>query len=900
MFPQLSLSAQTTAGNPFAQLLINGNPSVFVNRQSQGPFPIPTGSIVLFNGGNTVSPNNIPALPTDRYQYVLDGNGGFLFREFSGGQSNIPGQTGPGTVYYDGDTALFTNSDSFVSLYNSISSQIPTPPSQVTIDTPVVNNEVVLNLESNPSNSNDENIVELSGSEAFVLSSGESLTYSSNTLRYRRGSVTQEVFNNINDVYVLQDISQNGQPGRRLRRFTGSANEVITGPGVLRVGRSPTNTNQRVAFFSPSSSVNQEIDNGIIDEQLDFVSSPDPPSAQIIDITGGGNSSLVELVGSRTFNYPTASQISFQSGSVRVFDSLNNQIGSLSNFDLNTFLNNEITSLSRSSTGIASFDVPDGGLTLITSQNSDTGLDEAFAYPSRNTIVTNRIQSVLSEVSIPTTPFPNFNIRSFSNGSAVLSVNGDDVVTVTDRPPFNIGSGQFCRYNGATSRIEVYNRANPEVTIASIPVDSLTLFESPNCLTTVSSTNPLNRDVAGPGVVYFDDQNRAFLTNEPRILNTITGFINSLPPAVIIPEIRTTNQTTVVDIVNNNRRLVEVNPPVTDLGTTGGVIYTDNTVRVVNGFVVPSDAQVVFNPTPQEIQVVSSDGNIIFSTPATGTVQSRQGGTINSFSSGTTLSGGGVIYFNPTTGNVVYNTDTTTTPELVTDLTNSGISFEQVINGITELNFYDGQRVSTFTTSSSTSFIPGPGVVFSTGNQVLVSTDTTRNIELIREISQINPPSVTVSTTTGTVRVTTATGTPVVNFTIGDTSEIVTVETSTIIYTNGVLMVDGRNITTNTVTTFDGVNRITFGTTDSVNVTGPGIIIVNRETNEVTIVTDPTTISRINFRIRNTPFVPPFVTPPNTNSLTSKFQDVSALFGQVWTNVYAYMFVAMYIHTVTV
>ncbi len=124
-------------------------------------------------------------------------------------------------------------SDLFRNLYESLAVQFPVPPSQVTISTPRVSNELALALQSNPVNCADGNIIQLTGSDTFILGSGESLAYNSNSLRYRRGSVTQEIFDDIANFYVLEDITQNGERGRRLRQFTGGSSDIFTGPEFL-------------------------------------------------------------------------------------------------------------------------------------------------------------------------------------------------------------------------------------------------------------------------------------------------------------------------------------------------------------------------------------------------------------------------------------------------------------------------------------------------------------------------------------------------------------------------------------------------------------------------------------------------------------------------------------------
>ena len=839
-------------------------------------------------------------LTASRFQYLYQDPGSFRFRDVTGPIPGAGGQPGPGTLYYDGDTALFTNSDIFIGTYEGLAAQFPVPPSQVTISTPRVNNELALNLQSSPSDPvTDGNVIELTGSDAFILGSGESLTYVSNSLRYRRGSVTQEVFNPITNFYVLEDITENGQQGRTLRRFTGGSSEVITGPGLLKVGTSP-NDGSRVAFFSPSTSVNQEIDSGIIDGQLSFDAVQN--SAQISDIftNPGTPARLIDLGGtSRTFKYPTASRVTFDDTSgrreIRVFDRFNQQLGSFFDSDLSSFLNHQVQT---TSSGTASFDIPDGGVTLIS--NSNDG--QAFIYPCRKTLLTGRINEARSSITITPNPFPTFSISS-SGGSSVLSINGDETVTITDRQPIIVGSGQTLNYNDAS--VTVFNNGAPDTPVSSTPIttNSLTTYETPgNYLNTYTSSNPPPQDFVGPGVVYFDNQNRAFFTNEVQVTNLISGFLDSRPPVRITTTTRTEGGRRFVDIVNpDGVRLVEgststitnvgstftnVGSTITNGGSQQGLIYTGNTVRSVNGFSVPSSFTIryVVSTTPgvdDTVEVINPDGDVYFTTTASSSFRYRQGGVLQPTPTTTTsYSGGGVLYLNPNTGAVVYNDDTTTSTGLVTDLITSGIVFDTNTRNITTLNFFDGRTITRYD-GSSTSFLSGPSTIFTSGNEGFYSTDSTTTTRVVTEITNNIPVEVGVDQTTGEVTVFyPGTQTTIFNFTTG--SERTTVSTgTTITYTNGILILPGRNITTDSFTYFNGISTQVFTSGDTVTFSGPGQVIVNEQTTETIFIDNQNTINRINNALDNVPVVPPVLVRPTTTSFISKVADVFPLFGQV-------------------
>ncbi len=819
------------------------------------------------------------ALPASRYQFLLDGNGVFRFLDTSSILS--VGQFGPGTLYYDGETALFTNSNFFMSFYESLAVQFPVPPSQVTISTPRVGNEIVLALQSNPVNSADGNVIELTGSDAFILGSGESLVYNSNSLRYRRGSVTQEVFDDTTQFYVLEDITQNGQRGRRLRQFSGSSNDVFTGPGILRVGTSP-NDGQRVAFFSPSAGVNREITDGVVDGQLTFNAVQN--SAQISDIftNPGTPAPLIELNGARTFTYPTANRITYENGNIRVFDRFDQQLGSFFGYDLSSFLNHKIATTNGAVT--RSFDIPDGGLTFISNSNDR----DAFIYPSRNLVLTDRINQVRGMITITPEPFPMYSIAS-SSGSSVLSLNGDETVTITDRAPIIIGNGQSLNYDGTS--LTVFSNAETGTSISGTPiaVDSLTTYVTPgNYLDTFSSSNTPSNDFSGPGVVYYDDQNRAFFTNDEFSMNFISGFLDNIPPVRIRTTTRTVSGRTFVDIVDpDSVRLVEGSTSTTtNLGPSQSIIYTDNTVSVFNWYFVPPSSTVryIVSTVPGEnnrVEVVSSDGDVVFSTSASSDFRYRVGGVLQPTPTTTTsYPGGGVLYFNSNTGSVIYNDATTSSTALINDLMTAGITVNTNTGNITSLSFFDGRTITRYT-GSSTSVLPGPGTIFTSGNEGFYSTDSSTTTRLVQEITNNIPVEVGVNQLTGMVTIVyPGTQTSIFNFTTSSTRATINTGT-TITYSNGVLMIPGRNITTTSFTYFNGITTQVFSTGDTVTFLGPGQVIVDEETNGIIFIDNENTNERITNVLTNIPMVPPVLARPTTTTFISKLGVVSPPFGQV-------------------
>ena len=743
-------------------------------------------------------------------------------------------------------------------------------------------NELVLNLDESPdeiAESTDDRI-ELTGSEAFLIESGESLLYQSNSIRYRSGSVTQRFFDGIDNFLVLEDVIQNGERGRRLREFSGSSNEVFSGPGVLRTG---TFQGQNVGFYSTSQSANLQISSETVNSQLIFDAQPETNTAQVSDIftVEGLSTPLVELIGATTVSYPTATQVNFNNGEVTVWDNFGQRLARISGVALNGFINHEISRLGLGDSG--SFAIPSGGVTLI--ENGG----QAFIYPSRNSIINAGIAGARASVVQPQPQGVQFSLQGQLNGGAVLSGDGQELVTVTSGTTVDLSATQSFAFDGST--VSVFNQGSPGAPFASFPVSSLSVSESPTSLLTFDSTTPLNRDVSGPGRLYVDDQNRAFFTNSQRLQSGVTSFINSLPPARVVTRRRSVNGTNIVNLENGNRRLVEVSSSTTTGRTSGqGFIYNGNTVYRVDAFIVPSTSSVTYYPSTDTVQITSSEGTVTSTFDASSftfreipiaTPQTPVSETVN-----TTFPGGGIFYTNPDTGGVEYTLYESVTDELVDALRGNAIADVDSVQNVDEFTFFNGRRITTFTGSSG-NFFSGPGVAYSSGGQSFYSTDTSSNSRIPGEVSQLLPATTTFETATGGIRITSGSGDSVFNFTVSNVVTGGVSTTGTVTYSNGVIFaptVFSRNVTgVNRLTIFNGFETRTFGPDDEFTFTGPGQILIDENTGEVLFTTDETTTSRLNQRIQNVinTFVGPVIRAPSSRALTSKFNNVDATFGQV-------------------
>ena len=860
-------------------------------------------NVMYNNMPNTVDITGHPQLTgVQRYdRFTQDGI--FRLQQFTNVDAS---DTGPAMVFFtDGDTVLFSNSNFFRVFFQSALANCPPPPPQCNISTTRANNQLVLLVECFPDTVlGDARIMELTGSRSFMLDGRDTLSYDSNTLRYRSGSITQEAFQDIRNLYVLEDAQAGGQTGRSLSRFIGGTSSIFSGPGTLRVGELD---GMGAAFFSTSTSATMEIDTAVVDEQLIFDAMPDNNIVRVSDIFRVGMTPpitpnpLVDLGGMeptpyRVRSFPTASRIEFDMGDITVLDRFGQVLASLRDYDsLSTFANSRTVT---TTSGSSSTDLGPGGLTLYTNENS-AGQEQAFGVNGiESALIQSRIDDAFDQIEAPINQQPRFSARGFGDGSAVFSADGNEVVTVTDSAPVVVGAGQFVNFDGMN--IEIYNQGDPNTPVSGSPftVANFTVYETVTgaprrYFDEYSSQNMPSQDFAGPGVLYLDNSNRAFYTNDRGTQQFISGFINSLPPSqirTVTREVTTPMNTTVrvVNIENNDRILVEASSSTTtSTSDNQGVIYVGNMVNTVNGFTVPSSSRVVDRPstTPGEriVEVIAPNGQVQFSTTTSMYFSRQPGGVPQMVPINSSLAGGGVIYFNPNGGPVLYNQDTTVSPSLVMAIENTGISFTSSTSGIAELNFFNGQRVINFPGMSST-FLQGPGTIYTSGSQSFYSTDTVRNAQIAGEISRLLPAILNVNTTTGSFQIMSGTGESVFNFTFGNVRNFNIGGTSTVSYSNGFLVFPGFNFSTSSFTYYNGFETQRFGPGDMVSLNGPGLIIrINMENGEIVFIDDRLTIDRI-FETSNSAmnaFRSPILVTPDTLSLTSKNSTVSAFFGQV-------------------
>lgn len=848
---------------------------------------IPAGSMLLYSMGRVsitgaVSPNEIEA---DTYQYFILNTmlASFRFQEFQ--TSRTDPDVGPGTLYYDGVRALFVNNDVISNTINGLDlpavvvPMTPPPPlSQVSVSYIRRGTQLVLNLNDEPdmTTTSANDVIELTGMTTRTVSSDQSVSYSGDTVTLRQGSTVRGTFPST-QLVVLSDLRRGNDVGRSLRRFMGSSSEAFFGPGTLYMGMLG---GQTVAFYS-TSSVNNDIIGNVVSQQVTFTSQSQTNMAQVTDIftNPGTTTSLIELSGSRTFSFSTASRVLFNNGIVTIQDRFGQQLGRFSGVSLNGFINSRI--VSYGTMGDETITIPEGGLNMITNGG------QAFIYPAGNSVITSGISTALSQITVPIPVSIRYDTTSQSDGTAFLMGNGITLVTISSGRTIDLNPTQSIAYDGSTGTLTVFNIANPSTPIASFTITSFSVSESPTSLTTYSSSVPLNRDISGPGRLYVDNQNRAFFTSEQRLQDFITGFINSLPPARISTVTRTINQTQVVNLENGGRRLVEVSSssmrPTTDQSS---IVYFGNTVYVAQGFVVPGSSSVMYNPTTGMTTITSTDGTTVSYPTSMFTLQRFPADTTNVITTNMTFSGGGFFYRSPM-GDVRYILFENVDMMFIDSLRGIGIINDaNTIPNVNEFNFFNGRRIVTFTGSSSNVF-SGPGSSFTAGGQTFYSTSMALNARIANEVAQVLPSSIVYNSTTGTITITSGTGSAVTSFTVSTTSSGSVSPTSSFTFSNGVLVaptVFSSNITgVTSFVIFNGFETTTFGPGDSFTLMGPGTLIYDRNSGQVTFTTDSTTSSRLMQRIQgvmNT-FTAPVLSRPGTQEQRSKFRNVNSTFGQV-------------------
>ena len=870
-------------------LLINNRQTVRLTGSGSEFIAIPINQTLRYQSGSVVfidrssgSPSTAQ-IPVNELTTFTNING-FNLQLFTGSAPSdfsLPDDVN-GYFYYDRDgRAFFTNTlvvenqRPFPALFEPPAETLFEVRGAQPSDNLVLNIDNIGTIRDGVADSEDDRIV-LTGSSATTVGERQSFEYLSNFIVLRDGSQISGTLPGINELNVLDLVQSGGGLRQRLRTFSGSAAGTFGGAGTLY-------TNGGAAFYTTLPGVQTEITEQIIGNQFKFSTSTSPSSAIIQSNLGpSGGNDLIELVGATTTSYPTASTIGYSGGTISVNDRGGNvlqQIGTAGNpVDLSTFFSHEVQQFSGGASG--SFNVPPGGLTL--SFNSDT--NRAFAYPTRNTFLTNSIQQALASANPPAQASAGFSIRSDGLGGANLfgQEGGQDpreLVSLTNSQLFDLSENDIVTYSGNT--VQVSRSGSP---IASY--DNIDAFAANGPSNSLDfSTGEAIQTYSGPGRLYADSQGRAFFTSNGNLINNVNTFLSRLPSVTPNVQSRTVNQTRVVNIeTSGGETLVQVGSSTTQsVSSDQSVYYSNNELRTANSFNIPSNSRAFYDADNDRVTVSDSSGNVLFMSDAARFFAYRTpGGSTDELAVNTTLPSNGIIYTGA--GGALYTINNDINGPIENALDTIGAS-TATGSSPDDFSYYNGQTIQTFSGSAPNAF-PGGGTIYTSGSQSFYSTDSGFNQFVPGIVSQLAPTSATYNSTTNRLLVSSNAGEMIFMYSIGSSPVFQVGAGGSFTFTddNTIVGLTSEPITgVNEVRFFNGFETVSF-TTGNVTFDGPGLFVFNPEAGVAFFTDDETTVRTILQRQENV--INTFQRPSiarGSGDLTSKFREIDSAFGQSLT-----------------
>ena len=840
----------------------------------------------------------------------------FTFLEENGDvvQTGIPDTNGPGTLFVQGTSALFSRAEG---LNSQIINEIPNLPPIIRPPTPVETfvtardtagvMNLVLNIDTPPDGfaAPSEDIIELTGAMTFLLSDTQSIFQrrplgAMNTdLLLTGGTGGQSMlFQDIARFSTLLPVSRAGVIGSELVTYN-AANLLPRsqpGPGILRVGKEG---GQNVAFFSNIDSVNGQIVMDLVRMQLDFRvtdSTAEILAGQFPPGTVGER--LVMLNGAQSFSFPDATSVSMEGTAVSVFSG--SQL--LQRFDtgstpmVSAFLQHQVT---RSTTAPMTFNIPEGaGATLL----FNMGDNEVFLYPSRNTLIGQQISAAQQTAGItPSVTTAGYSISSTPFGVATLRARvqgtvGDGVEVVQVSPGatiVDVGPGQFLSYKGMA--VEIIDssgmpiRMFPEISPLTINAQGVEyLIDEDNFTMIFSGPGRLYIDVAGRGDP--NARQRAFYTGNPNIQSLITNFVGGLPqpPLNLVRD----GRSGAVSIQSQGQNLFTLNgASALTAGPDQAGIYFGDQISLVNVFDVPSNTRAFYTATDNRIRVPdpSNPGSFLFDMAAGNSLWDLVGDQVTQHDPGmdrTFPFMNGFIYFGD---NGAFVAESDTINDGISRILTNDNGIHLMMSNIQSvsspmLTVVGGNSIFTYNGQSPTR-LPRGGTYYTSadGSSSIYIADTEFNARVGGIYSQLNPSNPVYNSTTRTITLTTSEGEFISSLRPGITETRSIDRNGFITYAGGSITFDpairGPIGGISSLVFWDGFMATTFNATENITFAGPGIFWV--EGNTAFYTSDPTTVGLLRQRINSVTgtFRPPFISSTPRN-FRSKFRTVMGGFPQ--------------------
>lgn len=840
----------------------------------------------------------------------------FTFLEANGVvmQTGIPDTSGPGTVFVQGSSALFSRAEGLNSqIINAIPNLPPIirPPTEVEVlvamrDTAGMMN-LVLNIDTPPDGiaMPIDDIIELTGAMTFPISDRQSIFQ-----RRPLGAMNTEllltsdtggpstVFRDIARFSTLLPVTRAGVTGSEL--ITYNAGNLLSrsqpGPGVLRVGKLG---GQNVAFFSNIDSVNGQIATDLVEMQLDFRVTDS--TAEILTgqfPPGMVGERLVMLNGAQSFSFPDATSVRMEGTAVSVFSGsqLLQRFDTGSTPTVSAFLQHQVT---RSTTASMTFDIPAGaGATLLYNMDDN----EVFLYPSRNTLIGQTISAAQQAADItPAVTTAGYFLSSTPFGVATLSARvqgtvGDGVEVVQVSPgatTIDIGPGQFLSYKGMTVEIidssgvavEMFERISP-LTVNAQEVEYLT--DEDNFTMIFSGPGRLYIDVAGRGDP--NARRRAFYTGNQNIENLITNFVEGLPQPMV--NLMRDGRSGAVSFQSQGQNLFTLNGGSAVTAGPGQVgVYFNDQIRLVNAFDVPSNTRAFYTAADNRIRVPdpSNPGSFLFDMPVGNSLWELDGDQLATLDPAMDRNFpfmNGFIYFGD---NGVFVAESDTVNDGINRILTNDNGIHLMMGNIqsvfsTMLTVVDDNSIFTYNGQSPTR-LPRGGTYYTSadGNSSIYIANTGFNTRVGRIYSELNPSIPVYNSTTRMITLTTPEGEFISSLRPGITETRSIDRNGFITYAGGGIMFDpairGPIGGISSLVFWDGFMATMFGETDNITFAGPGIFWV--EGNTAFYSSDPTTVRLVTQRINSvtSTFRPPFISR-TPRDFREKFRTVMGGFPQ--------------------
>ena len=783
------------------------------------------------------------------------------------GTANAP-FPGPGTLYYDSNSAFYSRSQGLTDFINTQIARFPYSGVLFKVSPETQGAMQVLRLtvqnDENPPNMPCD-VMRITGSTSLPVCDSQSVTYQSNMISIMQGGRQVKSFPNINTLTTYTTVTGTIPINET---FMGSANvrntnnmRRFSGPGQLIVGA------QR-AFYATNGSVINSIQDSTVSQTVNFMSVVSNGVTTELNLQDrlNMNQQMIQLVNSVAIPLTGVTSYKISGQDVIFRDSNNIEVIRATGRDrFSTYFNNQASSFALP--GSDQTQQLQGSKSGTLYSNPDTG--EVFY--SNDQFLNQRIDQMLRQATdTPPESITTVQYRTNPQGIGSLLVNEMPVVTLSGAQIIDIGQTESINYS---NRVLTIREGGMRRTFPNI--DQSSSIAPPGTFLVFNMSADLS--LSGPGRLYINGPN-AFFTNDNNLIRSNWQFVQNIKP----PLIRTSSmtdadgQTAVMLDIGGESYMTLSNGSLVTPNFDEALLYAENRISFVSAPVrVPQGATVTYNDNTISFGASNISGIRNFAV---------LNGCLNVFEVTTpeVFPGGGDIYFNPVTGLAAYT--------ITGDISNTGADTIDArartrppIENITQLGVFDNNQFIMYE-GRSPRMMPGGGSLFISGRTGFYSTDSTVSWELVRSSSQLNP--VMPSFMNGQIEVV-YNNVSIYEFNPGSATRDNRLQNFDVFtYENGVLF-NARNsnisFEVSSVTNFNGINAEQFNSSPMTrNFTGPGTLLIDTKSGMAFFTNVPRTANIIRETRRQVmdTFRPPVIERPPTPSFATKFPTAMAQFGQ--------------------